>query len=325
MSIVLRFVFAAPVVLAACALDENGTLQSGDGGGPDVVTNDVVIPDVVTEPGPPVPCSTDASACTSALAAGWTPVAFASSRTTACPSNFTAEDIVANPQVQTGACTCDCTPGNAPSCAIGSLSGTFGSSSQCGGGTNGPYNITTDGQCYDWGGSFALANYHDWTKLGLTPGTCTSAPTLDANKVSTDPMRACAPPPQCAEDVCSGSPPAGFSSCIVHDTDLLCPPGPFTSRTIVADGVQFACGACAGCTNTGTGCGAAKIDYYATSNCTTALATDTVDGNCDPSNTGVNNVSHFKYSAPVVGAACTPGTSTATPTPTNLRTICCRP
>lgn len=316
----LRFCFAA--FLTACGLNESGTLETNDGG-VDVVVKDVIA-DVVSEPGPPVPCSTDSGACTSTLQAGWTPIAFATSRTNACPSNFTADDVVTNPQIQSGACTCDCTPVTAPSCAIGSLTGTFGATNQCGGGTNGPYSITSDGECYDWG-NVALSAYHDWTKLGLTAGTCTSAPTLDSNKVATDAVRACTPPPQCAEDVCSGSPPAGFSSCIVHDADLACPSGPFTARTVVAVSVQFACSSCSACANTGTGCGNAQIDYYATTNCTGSLATDAVDGKCDASGNVQSVITHFKYTAPVLGAACTPGTSTATPTPTNLRTICCRP
>lgn len=317
--------FAAAVFLTACGLNESGTLTTNDdGGGPDVATKDVVIVDVVSEPGPPVPCSTDASVCTSGLQTGWTTIAFATSRTTACPSNFTAEDVVTNPKIQSGACTCDCTPVNAPSCAIGNLTGTYGATSACGGGNN-SFNITSDGECYDLGGSFSLAAFHDWNKLGLTAGTCTSSPTLDTNKVSTDGVRACTPPPQCAEDVCTGSPPAGFSSCIVHDNDVTCPPGPFSTPTVVAASVQFDCGTCSGCTNTGTGCGTAQVDYYANANCAGSLTTDNVDGKCDASGIVQVGISHLKYTAAVVGAACTPGTSTAAPTPTNLRTICCRP
>ena len=316
----LRFTVVA--FLTACGLGENGTLPTTTDGGADVATNDVIA-DVISEPGPPVPCSTDASACTSGLAAGWSPIAFASSRATACPSNFAPGDVVSNPQAQAGACACDCTPGAAPSCAIGNLTGTTGATNQCNGGNN-SFNITTDGQCYDWGGLFSVALYHEWNKLGLTPGTCTSAATLDSNKVSVTDARACAPPPECVEDVCGGSAPAGFSSCIVHGNDVVCPAGPFTARTVVADSVQFACGACAGCTNSGTSCGTATVDYYANANCTGSLATDNVDGSCDLTGT-VASASHIKYSAAVIGAACKPGTSTATPTPTNLRTICCRP
>ncbi len=318
----LRFLFAA--LLAGCSLSENGTLEASDGGA-DVAAKDVASADVVSEPGPPLPCTTDASACTAGLLAGWTPVAFAATRAAACPANFTSSDVVTAPQVQAGACACDCTPGQPPSCAVGNLSGMFGTTSQCGGGTNGPYAIKADGECYDWGGSFPLALFHDWTKLGLTPGTCTSAPTIDTNKVSVTDARACVPPQECAEDLCAGSAPAGFASCIEASGDVSCPQGPFTTRTLVADSVQFACGACAGCTNTGTGCGNATIDYYAGAACTTSLATDTVDGKCDASNTGVTGVTHFKYTAPVVGAACTPGTTTVTASPAAARTVCCRP
>jgi hypothetical protein len=314
--------FALVAVLTACGLDEAGTLQANDGG-PDVVTNDVIA-DVISEPGPPVPCSTDASSCTSALQAGWTPIAFAASRTTACPSNFTADDVVMNPQAQADACSCSCTPGQAPSCAIGNLVGTFGQSSQCNGGNN-SFNITSDGQCYDWGGTFTVAVWHDWTKLPLTPGTCTSIATLDPNKVSTTGARACEPPPQCEEDVCSGSAPAGFSSCIAHDADVACPSGPFTTKTLVAASIKFDCGTCSACSNTGTGCGVATVDYYANANCTGSLATDTVDGNCDLTGNLQSGASHFKYTSAVIGAACTAGTSTAAPTATGPKTICCRP
>jgi hypothetical protein len=319
----VRRFFVACCLLAAsgCSLSESGLL-TGDGGGN---LGDGASADVVIESGA-LACTSDASTCTSALPTGWTPIAFETSPTLGCPSNFTTSNVVTQPQAQPGACACDCKTTQAPSCAVGSLTGAFGEDNQCADGTNGPFNIITDGECFDWGGAFTLAPYHNWNKLGLTPGTCTSSATLDTSKVSSTPMRGCEPSSQCAEDVCNGTVPAGFLSCIAASGDVICPSGPFSNHLgLVADSIQFTCSACAGCTATGTGCGAATVDYYSGTTCTTSLATDTVNGTCGlSSGTGVTSVTRFKYTCGVLGAACTPGTSTPSPTPTTPRTICCR-
>ena len=320
--------FLPLMLLAACSLDEGGSYAAFDAGSEASTTDGPrdAVNDMTSEPSPPLPCTTDASACISALQPGWAPVAFEASRTLGCPANFAVtSDVVSNPQAQAGACSCNCVTTAPPSCGVGVLNGSFGNTNQCNGGNNPPFTITTDGQCVDWGGTFGLVPYHNWTKLGLTAGTCTSSATPDTTKVARADMRTCMPGPMCAEDVCAGNVPAGFQACIVHDADVPCPPGPFSNRAgVVGDAVQLSCAACAGCSATGTGCGAATVDYYANANCTGSLATDNVNGSCVPSASSVTGISHFKYTGTVQNPTCAPGASTPTPDLTMKRTVCCR-
>lgn len=320
--------------LASCDLYEGGATDMIDSGPMDQTVPDVPTgteaasdapADMTSEPSPPLPCSTDASACTSqATMNGWSLVAFEPNRTTPCPANFTSVDLVASPMATAGTCACGCTSVTAPSCGVGAFSGSFGPNNNCNGG-NLNYNIVNDGDCVDFGvGVFTTASWQLWNKLGLTAGTCTSPLTPDKSKITTTPMRACVPSAQCMEDVCNGMAGMGFSACIAHADDVACPGAPFTNKVaVVGTDVTPNCSACVGCSNTGSSCGAATIQFHGNTTCTDLRGTENVTGACI--NTGmITNVLRFKYVGTVQSPTCSPGTSSPAPDLVNKQTICCR-
>lgn len=325
------------LAVTGCSLEESGigTGPTSDGG-PDVtfdvsgdVTVDVGTPDVVTvdvieEPGPPLPCSTDASVCTGAIPSGWTLTMFAPNRNTACPSNATPADVVANPGVAAGGCTCSCNITTQPSCAIGTVNGGWGTNNCNNTNGWGPWTFATAGQCVSLGYNGNLADKNMFSKLGVTAGACNGAATTDPTKLTSTPMRTCVPAPACAEDVCSGTVPAGFRSCIAADGDLACPAGPFSVKAAVTGAnATLACGACTACNVTQSGCGAATIKYWDDGNCTTQTGSIAADGQCN--STGNVHTNHITYEAAVQNVKCNQGTSASTVDLASKRTICCRP
>jgi hypothetical protein len=310
-----------PVDTDADASAPPGT--SADGGTlVDSATDDASVDGPVAEAGA---CTTTSTACTDALAAGWTPIAFAQDRTVACPSSYTEIDLVAAPVASAGACTCACQISGAdpPTCSKGLFAGLVGSSSCTGSGvsydTNGP-------GCTAISSATTLSTYAKYTGPPFAAGTCTSSVVKDPAKLATSAVRGCRPPPSCAEDVCAGTGGAPFGSCVEHDGDVACPGAPFVNKTTVGATASLTCGGCASCQNSGT-CGTATLHFFNDSACTTELATRLVNGACNTLATGTSGtpVSYFKYSSAVLNASCaptsSPTTSAALDTP---RTICCR-
>lgn len=322
------------VCCVGCSLDEGGLGHAPDteAGTPDVsvdVTADVAASDAgsdaVEEAGPPLPCSTDSGACAAAIPSGWALTAFAPNRTVSCPANFTATDVVAAPVAQQGACTCSCAVASPPSCALGMVTLKYATNNQCGT-TYATYNIATEGACVDYGaGTFTLTTYHSYTKLGLTPGTCTTAQVADKTKVGSNGMRTCDPPSGCAEDVCTGAVPQGTRSCIVAVGDVACPAGPFSDKVAaVGDDTTLSCGACSACNVTQSACGNGTVKFWGDANCTVAKGSEAGDGLCNLTG-GATGVNHFSYTNPVQNVVCNAGTSTPSVELTTKRTVCCRP
>ena len=275
----------------------------------------------VTSDGGPQSCTAAPGPCIGALAAGWTPLAFAPSRTNGCPPNFVASDLLSSPSAQPGVCACACNLVTQPTCGVGVVSISYGNGA-CG---NGPltFNVTVDGQCVDYGvGSFNETVFQKWSKSVLTAGTCNGSAIVDPSKVTTTAVRACAPPAACDEDVCNGVVPAGFKSCIARDGNASCPPGPFTQQFVTGTSTSAQCSACSACT-TSAQCQAATARAYGDSACTVLKDSVVADGNCNAT-VSAGGVSHFKYQAPVQNVTCTPGTSTPTVDLVATRTICCR-
>ncbi len=321
---------------AGCSLEQSGQAPTlGDGGSPDVTAFDASVDatppdatvidtgvDVIEEPGPPLPCSTDASVCTGAIPGGWTLTMFSTNRNTACPSNSTTSDVVASPAAGNGACKCSCNVTTQPSCAIGTVTGSWGNGT-CGNGW-GPWTFATQGQCVDLGVNTNLANNNNFSKLGLTPGACSTGAVADNSKLTSTPMRGCVPSTACAEDVCNGQVTAGFRSCITSPGDVACPAGPFSVKVAVAGpSATLACGACSACSVTQSACGNATVKYWDDANCTVARGTITADGQCN----GTNNVhaNHITYENPVQNVQCVAGTSAPTVDISGKSTVCCRP
>lgn len=322
---------ASVLALAACGLVSGlgdlsvCTATDCVDAGVDAVAVDGVAADVVVDVAPdraPQTCGADSGACTGALAAGWTPVAFAASPTEVCPSNFIASELVFNPLAQVGACACSCNLTTQPACGLGAVSLAYGNSIGCGSG-NLNYNVSVDGQCTDFGaGTFTEVAFHKWSKPSLTPGTCAGGPVADGKKVSTTAARACVPPPTCAEDVCNGAVPSGFKSCVIHDGDVACPSGPFTAKSVTGTSTSLACAPCGACV-VGGQCGVATVRSYGDSACTVLKDTDVADGNCNAT-LGAGGINHFTYVAPVQNVTCTAGISSSAVDLVGKRTVCCR-
>lgn len=306
------------VVGSALPVDASVTAAPGDAGADSVVEAGDAAIDVPT-------CVTASTTCITALAAGWSPVAFAPDRGMACPAGYITLDLVTSPSVSEDACTCACQidAADPPTCAKGSFAGSTGSSS-C---TNtGATLIVDGGGCTPIGFAAGVPAYGKYTPLPLTPGKCISSVNTDVTKLASPPVRGCVPPAACMEDVCLGAAAAPFRSCIAHDGDVACPPGPFANKIVAGARATLKCGGCATCANSAT-CSVASLRFYNNSSCTGELATRLADGNCNAlasGNSGVT-VSHFKYDVATNSPTCTPTSDPITSVGLDQpRTICCR-
>lgn len=277
-------------------------------------------------PPPPPVCAPPAGApCAGTLPPGWSPLAFAPSRGSACPTGFTSVDAVADAAPAANACTCTCqiSAADPPSCAVGTFTSRVGATT-CDSNGQG-YTVNGTG-CTAIGSPGAVSAFGNYPAFPLRPGTCLPGVQKAPAPVTATEVRGCVPTPDCVEDVCRGAPPAGFSSCVVHDGDVACPAGPFTARTLVADAADVTCGGCATCQNRAT-CSTAVFRFYNDGACATELATRIANGVCNPLATGNAGtfVSRFRYDSTPVAPTCMP---TAAPTSalslTGTRTVCCR-
>jgi hypothetical protein len=326
--------------LAGCALDEGGLLVAGgpDAGPlPDVTQPDATPPDgsppdapqVDAPPdAPPVEagvCDDDGGACQSPdVPLGWTPVAYAESLQTSCPSGWAApDDNVTGVANGTAACTCDCTIAADPSCTTGTTQ-TYASNSY-GCGTQGVSLTFNNGGCVTLYGN--MENYYASTAIAPYGGQCSITAT-GSGALQTTPARLCAPSTQCQSAVCGGYAPTGFTSCIVADGDQSCPSGSsFTVKHTVAASAAPSCAATCGtsCTFTGT-CDNPQVTAYSNSSCTTVIATLASDDTCVATNAGGQTARGATYSATANFSSCTASGSTSVQIDlTGQRTVCCRP
>jgi hypothetical protein len=286
---------------------------AGDAGVRDAAS-DAVVTKPLCAPG-------SGNACTSALPAGWSPLAFAAARAASCPEGFTAVDLVTRPAARLSACKCACqvSAADPPSCAKGTLVGTAGNTPTCdAAAVGGP--ITGTGCVVKPG---TTASYARYTPLGLTRGTCASSSIVDQGATA-DPARGCVPSAPCGEAVCNGTSPEGFASCIVHDADVPCPAGPFVKRTLAGTSAQIACGGCPTCQNTAT-CSVPVVRAYNDGICTTEVTSAVVNGSCNLLTGAAGQAfGSIKYDVALTNPSCTP---TSAPTEAvslaSPRTICC--
>jgi hypothetical protein len=279
-----------------------------DSGGDDVIAD--VVSDVR------VPCETPTGACVAALPADWELVLFQSSRTAACPVNFTGTDLVSNPTAGAGACDCSCTVNSGATCTQGMMATKYGDDDTCP--TVGLTLNVQNGNCL--GITSNIRGWYSSTPLPAVVGCSASTVTNDSNVTSTG-MRQCAVPEMCREDVCNGEVPEGFSACLVKNGDVACPAG-WGTKTLVGTGADLSCSSCtcqasANCTN-------GRITFYSNTGCGTQLAAFDVNDVCQ-STGGGGAIRSFRYSATVQNARCTAaGPKTATVELTGPRTVCCK-
>lgn len=316
---------ASAVLLTGCGLYAGGASgDPADGGALDgdaaPVATDAPAQD--DAPAPPPPSCGMGTACVSALGAGWTPLAFASTQTSKCPQGWTRQDVIGDAVAGANACECTCgpDPNDPPSCALGMLASQVGQG-QCSQG--GPtYNVTGTGCSATL--LLGVTTLAQMTPLSAHVGKCVASPKPNPTKLTTRDERACVPPDACLDDVCQGISPVGFASCVVHDGDVQCPGAPWTNRTLIGSQAALACGGCAGCASALT-CADAILHYYVDPVCAVELATRKVDGNCNGLASGLTGSSlGFKYDVKAT-PQCTPGSAATTAVDvTGARTVCCR-
>jgi hypothetical protein len=315
-----------------CGLDENGLLQTDASqsdvitttdGGSDVVQTVDAPPDV---PAPPVEagiCDEDADYCQpSVVPSGWSPVAYAESPQTNCPTTDwpTQDDYVSNVQAGTAACACGCTKTSDPNCTTGKIATYYSGSPGCG--NQGTSLLFADGGCIGVGA--AIDNYYASTAIPPTgSGACTSQTTPTGN-LATTAARTCTPDSKCTSATCAGTVPSGWLACIIADGDQPCPSGsPFSQKHAIAKSVAFQCAQTCGCNVTGT-CDTPQVHFFSGGGCTQPLVTLASDGGCEPTNNGNTNVATASYSATPNFKCNSSGTSAVQPQPTTPKTVCCR-
>ncbi|HEY2369464.1 MAG TPA: hypothetical protein VGH87_23865 [Polyangiaceae bacterium] len=318
-----------------CGLDEGGVFEgdaatndvvvASDGGGSDVVQTQDALPDV---PAPPVEagiCDEDADYCQAPnVPTGWSPVAYAESPATNCPTADwpTQSDWVANVQNGNAACGCGCAKTGDPNCATGKIDTFFSQSSNC---TNQGTSLSfIDGGCTAVGGG-NLGNYYASSTIAPSgSGSCTSQAAATGS-LATTPARTCAPDSTCTSATCAGVVPSGWQACIIADGDQPCPTGSvFAQKHAIAKSVTFDCAQTCTCNVSGT-CDSPKVNFYSQGGCNNGLiVTLPSDTTCNATNNNGTSVAAASYTATPNFKCNSNGTSAVQREPTTPTTVCCR-
>src|SRR5581483_11405074 len=103
-------------------------------------------------------------------------------------------------------------------------------------------------------------------------GACTSTAHALAGAVTEPTQRYCSVPTASADAVCNGTPPSGFSACIVSAGAKACPTStPFIHPFTVETGATLSCGTCSAC-SASTTCGSPTVAAFTNGTCTGAPA-----------------------------------------------------
>ncbi len=268
------------------------------------------------------------STCASALPAGWS-LALFNTATDPCPTGFAEHIVSGTPVIGAGACSCTCSVSQQADCSSGMLTGLTNPGHHNDACVNtwptaGPFAFS-GGQCVpiqaaDQG---TLGNFQA-TPLPPQGGACSSSAVQANTGQLTEPtQRFCDVPAASADAVCGGSPPAGFSACIVSSGQVSCPAGtPFVHPFTVEDAAALQCSSCTACTISAT-CSNASVSVFTDAACSTAVSTLAVDGTCVLNMNEVATVTNIKYTA-TSNTTCAAGSSTASFQLTGARTICCQ-
>lgn len=291
---------AADAALDATDAAANTTDASGDAV-VDALGDVGVIPDVA------VPT------CDGACGAptGFAPVLFALDQSTGCPSGTTTLNGAADPSIG-GACACDCTVTQPPSCLPAVLTHDIGDTAGACSSVS-PFVPDVDGGCYD-AGNIGLHAYWSIPPPSVTSqGTCSSKPASDPSAIMATASRLCLD--STCQATCNTT--AGFKTCLMASGNVPCPGG-YTTHHV--GNVTVSCGTCSAC-SVGGSCGG-TVSIYSDESCTSTLGTVPVDGTCAPTG-GSGTIGSLKYTPAIVGQTCTPGTTTGTVSLQQELTVCC--
>ena len=332
---------AAVFLLSACSLDEGG------GAAPDAspivpdASTDATSDDAPVQPdAPPVfdappafdapadspvdapPTCAATGACTTALPAGWTPMAVPTNASTACPSGFAATDRLAQVTAVAGACDCGCNVTTDPVCDVGSMQRFVSNDSSCG--TTGVLLTINGGGCTAGPAAGPVSDHGKSTPLGPSGGVCGGTVVEDKAKVTKTVLRTC-DGASCAENVCKGDVPLGFSACVVKaGNEPTCPAGFTAQRTLVGADFTLGCSSCACNVNGPSTCTGATLKYYSDPACNNVVTAGPVDGVCNANQNVGSNWNHFKYAATLNRVCTASGAKTAAPALAQPTTVCCK-
>lgn len=241
---------------------------------------------------------------------GFVAVLFALNPTANCPTGTTTLNGAADPSIG-GACACDCTVTQPPSCLPAVLTHSLGDTAgACS--TVSSLAPDVDGGCYN-AGDVGLHAYWSIPPPPVTAtGTCTSTPANDPSAVVATASRLCLDPT--CQATCNMT--AGFETCLMAAGDVPCPGG-YTAHHV--GNVSVSCGTCSGC-SVGGSCGG-TVSIYSDETCTSLVGTIGVDGGCAA--TGGTTLGSLEYTPAIVGETCTPGTTTGTVSLQQELTVCC--
>lgn len=317
----------------------SGAIDSGGFGGPDGAA-DLFAPasdgavdgpagDGPSADGPAgvTPDAPSTSACLNAIPNGWSLVLY-DLGTDACPSNFTAHDVLGATTIDPAACSCGCSVAQDGNCAQGTLTvhPSGGGNSACD--LDAGWSKDLDGSgCTPLGVTLFVSGPHSdlSTPLVARGGNCADTIQADPTKLGASGARYCDVPSASADSVCNGSVSSGFAACIMAGGESACPSGsPFVHSYVVEDSASLQCSSCAGCTVMTT-CSNAVLTGFSDTACSNLVGSVGIDGGCNPANLNVSPAPlvAVEYTASAA-SLCTPGTSTPSAQLVNPRTVCCR-
>ncbi len=317
------------VTLIACGIDIPDVIPI-DGGGSDATFFDVSRADVISNDaakdagGPDVimPPTCDAG-CGFTLPQGFGLVTFSAGTTPTCDPGQTPSDVVYDPQVGPGACTCACSVSAPPDCSNGNVKIRYDSN----------YSAT----CSTFGapvpvsgpGCVIASSTLNTDLLLIAPfakdaGACTMNGAVDNTKLQASAARVCTPS-SCETTTCS--PPVGKRLCAIATGDVACP-APFTQKRLIGASAAIVCSPCGACSIINVQC-AGTLSLFSDSMCSSLqlLGAFTTDAGCQPTGgTNTEPIGSYKWTG-FGTSSCTPDASAAPSTATlnGMQTVCCRP
>ena len=271
----------------------DATLDAGVDGEP----AEVLVDDSSLDVGP----SCEAGTC--GAPSGFEPVFFAADQSTDCAN---ALDVVSDPAVPAGACTCTCIASDTCVPQVLSYSGGGNQCSQAGA------LGVVDGGCEQGSQQKSAPTKIAFPTMPLSDAS-TCANTLAQGSPTSTPARVC---PLATCSACTA--PKGYSLCFAAAGDVPCSEG--MTRHVVAETATVSCGACSACSPTGACGGTVHIsdDMFCGN---TIDQTINVNGSCVT--TEFDIFGSYQYNWSLLDAGCTAGTSTGALKLKAETTICC--
>lgn len=299
----------------------------------------VTPPDDASQSGDAAPTGCGANTC-GAVPSGWTLVAFAGVRSSACPAGFTKQstDIVQASPSSLASCSCGaCTVTSQPTCDSGSVPVHYDNVPGAGAGScslvaspgTGPLANSPPGSCGTdlYQGSYAAYDI-SYASPAAAGASCT-AQASPAGPLTTTAERVCAADNSqsstCDAHGCPENVAAPFKVCIMAMGSMSCPAGPLSVRNEVGTSGSSSCPACS-CSVTASCSG--TLTLYTDKACTTSPYSVPADGSCNAVYKQKASYGSYIYSGgSPTNVSCTASSSAGASSAdlVNPATICCAP